>query len=138
MQSIATSITNEMRKQGTDWDNRFPPKQILVTGTVFRTTVCTQFDWKWLSFPLALIALTTLLLRVVCGKMLFDRQKIPAWKSSVLPLLFTGNRIGTTVIVGDMKEIKADTDKIVVSLLHSAKGWEFISEGYQDAKAKPS
>jgi hypothetical protein len=45
MQSIVTSITSEMRKQGTGWDNRHPPKQILVTGKVFRTTVCAEFDW---------------------------------------------------------------------------------------------
>jgi hypothetical protein len=78
MQSIATSIASEMRKQGTHWGNRGIPQEIFAKGSVFQTTVCTQFDWKWLSFPLALLTLTTLLLSVVCSKMLFDRQKIPA------------------------------------------------------------
>jgi hypothetical protein len=66
--------------------------------------------------------------------MLFDRQKVHTWKSSVLPLLFMGNRIGTTVVAGDMKGIKADTDKIVVSLQHIGRGWEFFGEEDQDTK----
>jgi hypothetical protein len=45
-----------------------------------------------------------------------------------------GNRIGTTVVAGDMKGIKADTDKIVVSLQHIGRGWEFFGEEDQDTK----
>jgi hypothetical protein len=64
------------------------------------------------------------------------QQNMPAWKYFVLPLLFTGNRIGTTVAARDMREIKTDTDKIVVSLSHSGRRWEFVSEEDQDIKAK--
>jgi hypothetical protein len=68
--------------------------------------------------------------------MRFDRHKTPAWKSSVLPLLFTGTRIGIIVAAREMREIKTDTDRIVVSLSHSGRGWEFVSEEDQDTKAK--
>jgi hypothetical protein len=134
MQSIATSITNEMRKQGTGWGNQASPEEIFARGSAFRTTVCTQFDWKWLSFPLALLALATLLLCVVCSRMLFDRQNITAWKSSLLPLLSTRNRIGDTVVAEDMSKIEKDTDKIVVSLSHSERGWEFVPEDDKDTE----
>jgi hypothetical protein len=60
--------------------------------------------------------------------MLFDGQNIPAWKSSLLLLFYTGNQIRVTVNIGDMEKIKADTNLIVVSLLHSRSGWEFVSE----------
>lgn len=60
MQAIALAITSEIRKQGTDYDGvvseppfddpnddlpgNLPP--IYARGTVVRTAVCTQFDWK--------------------------------------------------------------------------------------------
>lgn len=135
MQSVAMSISSEMRKQGVGgitWRS----KKIVAEGTVFRTTICTQFDWIWLAFPLALILLTTLLLFIMCGKTLSDRQGIPAWKSSLLPLLFTGNQIGITVNAGDMDGIVADTDKIVVSLSHNGRGWEFVSQSPDDHDKK--
>lgn len=128
MQSIAMAVTSEMRKQGTDWDNAFSPKQVPVKGTAFRTTVCTRFDWEWLAFQLALIILSTVLLCIMCAKMLFDRQQIPAWKSSLLPLLFMGNQVGSTVDAIALKQIERDTDKLAVSLSHNGKGWEFVRD----------
>jgi hypothetical protein len=44
MQSIATAITSEMRKQGTDYSKRNDPEPIYTKGTVMQTTVCTEFD----------------------------------------------------------------------------------------------
>ncbi|KAF3010696.1 hypothetical protein E8E13_005947 [Curvularia kusanoi] len=133
MQSIALAITSEIRKQGSDWDSfqtgngseSLPP--LYAKGTVLRTTVCTKFDWKWLAFPLALVVLTMLLLCITCGKMFLDKRRIPAWKSSILPLLFTGDRIGSTVNAGDLDQIITDSDKIIVKLSHDGKGWEFVS-----------
>ncbi|KAJ4383389.1 hypothetical protein N0V86_001436 [Didymella sp. IMI 355093] len=138
MQSVAMAVTSEMRKQGTDWDYAFDPREILAKGTVFRTTVCTQFDWKWLAFPLALILLTTLLLCIMCAKMRFDRQRVPAWKSSLLPLLFVGNQVGPTVDAGPLKQIEKDTNQIVVSLSHNERGWEFVGEEVVEQKKKGS
>jgi hypothetical protein len=85
-----------------------------------------------------LIALTILLLGVSCGKMYFDTQKIPAWKSSVLPLLLTGNQIGTTTGAGNMEEIEANTDDLDVSLARLERGWEFVVESCEARKKKDS
>lgn len=133
MQSVALAITSEIRNQGSDFDSlmwQSPTSQppLYAQGTVIRTTVCTRFDWKWLAFPVALLASTMLLLCITCGKMLLDRHRIPAWKSSNLPLLFTGNQIGRNVAAGDLDRILADTDKMIVRLSHDGKGWEFVSE----------
>jgi hypothetical protein len=138
MQSIATAITSEMRKQGTDYFKREHPEQIYATGTATHIAVCTEFDWKWLSFPLTLVTLTSLVLCISCGKMFFDGQKIPAWKSSVLPLLLTGSQIGATTGAGDMDNIKANTNNVVVSLAHFEKGWEFVVENCEDTRKKDS
>jgi hypothetical protein len=128
MQAIAMAITADMRKKPGSMNGT----QAFVEGTVWRTTVCTQFDWIWLSFPLALISLTTILLLIMCGKDSLDKQRIPAWKSSLLPLLFTGNELRINVAAGDMNTIIADTSKAVVSLLNSGRGWEFVVERPDD------
>jgi hypothetical protein len=139
MESMATAVTSEMRKQGKDYSSpRGTQKQIYTKGTVIQTTVCTQFDWKWLSFPLALATLTSLVLCISCGKMFFDTQNIPAWKSSVLPLLLTGNQIAATTGAEDMDKIKANTRNVFVSLAQFEKGWEFVVENCEDKGKKES
>ncbi|KAF2849956.1 hypothetical protein T440DRAFT_508432 [Plenodomus tracheiphilus IPT5] len=145
MESVATAITSEMRKQGTGLNmislaKNGPPVTIPIyaKGTVMQTTVCMKFNWMWLSFPLALIALTILLLCISCGKMYFDTRKIPAWKSCVLPLLLTGNQIGAATGAEDMAKIEADTKNLVVSLAHFERGWEFVVESYKDQRKKNS
>jgi hypothetical protein len=60
--------------------------------------------------------------------MLFDQQMIPAWKSSLLPLIFMGNQIGPTVDARASKRIEQDTAKHVVSLSCDGRGWELVSE----------
>jgi hypothetical protein len=140
MQSVALAITSEIRKQGSDYDGVFLANQSLqnqpplhARGTVVRTTVCTQFDWKWLAFPLALLALTIFLLCITCGQMLFDRHGIPAWKSSILPLLFAGR----SNVARDLDRTNADPDKMIVRLANDGKGWEFVSEhGPQQGERK--
>jgi hypothetical protein len=135
MESIATAITSEMRTQGTGLNmSNMDSIPIYAKGTVIQTTVCMKFNWIWLSFPLFLVALTVLLLCISCGKMYFDTQMIPAWKSSLLPLLLTGNQVGATTGAEDMKTIKANTDNLVVSLAHLERGWEFVVEDYEDKK----
>jgi hypothetical protein len=52
----------------------------------------------------------------------------------LLPLLFTGNRIGDTVVTEDMNKINNGTDKIVVSLSHGEKEWEFVREDHKDTE----
>lgn len=123
MQTVANAITSEIRKRDGDQDGIKRNAE----GTMFRTTVCTQFQWIWLLFPLILLLSTAFLLCILGYKTLVDREKVPAWKSSLLPLLFMGDRIGGAVAVGDMDDIKKDTKKLTVSLSRNGKGWEFVS-----------
>jgi hypothetical protein len=58
--------------------------------------------------------------------MYFDTQMIPARKSSLLPLLLTGNQVGATTGAEDMKAVEANTENLVVSLAHLERGWEFV------------
>jgi hypothetical protein len=137
MQSVATAVTSEMRKQGSDYndlDPRISLPPTFVRGTVLRTTICTKFDWIWLSFPLALIVLTVLLLCIMCGKTLFDKRRVPAWKSSILPLLLAGHQLRTVAAAEDMDKIKSNTDPLVVSLTHNGRGWEFAIENSEDKR----
>lgn len=135
MQSVANAVTSEMRKQGSSYGSpEISPSPIFVRGTTMRTTTCTKFDWKWLSFPLALIVLTVLLLCIMCCKTLFDKRSVPAWKSSILPLLLAGHRLRAVAAAEDMDRMKSSTDPLVVSLTHDGRGWEFSIEASDDKK----
>ncbi|EMD89921.1 hypothetical protein COCC4DRAFT_68261 [Bipolaris maydis ATCC 48331] len=143
MQSVATAATSDMRRKGSYYDDpqyklnpSYITPPIFVTGTVMRTTSCTKFDWVWLSFPLALIVLTTFLLCVACGKMMFDKRRVPVWKSSILPLLLAGHRLRDVAAAEDMDAIKASTERLVVSLVQDERGWEFAIEDFKDEKTR--
>ncbi|KAF4449240.1 hypothetical protein F53441_7459 [Fusarium austroafricanum] len=75
--SVATRITNEIRKVGTG------PR---VTGNTWESHVCVHIVWKWLFFPGALLASCAVLLFAVIVKEALSKNK-NIWKSSVLPLL---------------------------------------------------
>jgi hypothetical protein len=131
MQSIAVATTSEMRKRGVDQQTRIDPNQIFAKGTVLRTTVCTRFDWKLLSFPLVLTLLAILLLSHLFVKTMFDVQGIPAWKSSVLPLLLVGNQIGASIRAEEVDAIKKNTNNVIVHVAHHDQGFELVVD---DAK----
>jgi hypothetical protein len=137
MESVATAVTSEMRKQGSDYIlnlTEIGPSPIFATGMVVRTTICTKFDWIWLVFPLALMVLTVLLLCFMCGKTLFDKRRVPAWKSSILPLLLAGRQLRAVAAAEDMDKMKSNTDPLVVSLMHDGIGWEFAIEDSEVGK----
>lgn len=72
LEAVATAITNVTRSQGTASDGL---SKATVQGTAYRTTVCTQFDWAWLAFPVALLFLTIALLAIMALKTMFDEQR---------------------------------------------------------------
>lgn len=83
--NLTISITNQMRNSGLNsWGN----VSSVALGVASKSTVCTNFDWVWMSLPIALIASTTLLLASVLLKSWKDRGIRPIWKSSMYPLLF--------------------------------------------------
>ncbi|KAI4644106.1 uncharacterized protein J4E78_009690 [Alternaria triticimaculans] len=102
MESIAVTITNAMRTQGSGLNMSLPyePIPIFAKGIVMQTT------------------------------------EIPAWKSSVLPLLLTGNQVGAVASAIDIDKTKANTNNLVVSLAHLERGWEFVVESHGEKKRK--
>jgi hypothetical protein len=56
-------------------------------GIVHTTTVCVQFAWAWLLFPVILYVTAVALLVVTIFRAYIDRDQ-PIWKASPLPLLF--------------------------------------------------
>jgi hypothetical protein len=124
MEAIAVAITNELRRQGSGWDGN----PAYVQGTVMRETVCMQFDWKWLAFPWALLLLATLSLLIAAIETSADKNEIPIWKSSSLPLLFTGDGIGTMGAPRSIDGVEKKADVAVVRLNRGSDGWEFTCE----------
>ncbi|KAK6839396.1 hypothetical protein PG987_005262 [Apiospora arundinis] len=87
------SYTNQLRAYGTDWDNN----PLKASGTVMETTVCTQFNWVWLVYPLAMLVGTLILFMAIfisSSGLFGGGVQETVWKSSVkssvLPLLFYG------------------------------------------------
>ena len=75
---------------------RFAENQInRVNGTVWQGTVCTVMEWEWLLFPGILVLCTTVALGLVMW-VTGDggENKAPVWKSSILPMLLSGDMKG--------------------------------------------
>jgi hypothetical protein len=121
MEAVAVAITNKMRRQGSGWDGT--PAYAL--GTMSRATVCTHFDWVWLSFPIALLVLTASMLLITIIKTLCDAQQVPIWKSSALPLLFTGNGSGVVGASKNIEGIEQQTGQAIVRLESRDGSWAF-------------
>jgi len=96
MDNFATLVTNNMRETGTSLYSYSNGTEMRsnVLGAVNSVTVCTQFDWKWLILPAALLLLSTLLLlfMIVANYRGGDQ---PVWKASSLPLVFYGGLSGS-------------------------------------------
>ncbi len=108
--SVAAALTNRYRATfgsavfddtneaglGPVWGGRQP--QALppgaAEGVVWQATVCTVVHWEWLSFPAALVALTSGLLALAVAGSWRERHARPVWKTNLLPLLFHGDRFG--------------------------------------------
>ncbi|KAI1498329.1 hypothetical protein F5X99DRAFT_394002 [Biscogniauxia marginata] len=84
---FATAVTNKMRVTGATNDDAMVHEA--AQGTVYQTTMCTEFNWPWLLMPTVLIAATVVMLLIVIKQNLGDPSH-PVWKSSVLPLLIYG------------------------------------------------
>lgn len=81
MASVATRITNELRKVGRGASSDAQP---LVKGIVWGNRACVRIAWKWLIFPGALLVKCAVLLLVTIMR---DAKRRNVWKSSILPLL---------------------------------------------------
>ncbi|KAH6660957.1 hypothetical protein BKA67DRAFT_510103 [Truncatella angustata] len=83
-----TAITHKFRTVGSS-NSDYSTKESTL-GTVIEMTVCTEFDWRWLLMPLALLVASIAMLVLMMIRNYADHPRQPVWKSSVLPLLFHG------------------------------------------------
>lgn len=129
MQNIADSLTNQLRIIGTDIDGQ----PAFVSGTAFRTEVCTRFVWEWLLYPAVLASLVALLL-IAVSTAPSVRSEVP-WKMSTLPLLFHGLKTDSmmekTSEVGIMDEdtLRNMAKGVRVRFGQADNGW-----GFQEVK----
>lgn len=63
-----------------------------VSGQVLQVTVCSRIQYSWLTFPAALVAVTSGLLAWTMVRSSRRRGCEMVWKTSILPFLFYGER----------------------------------------------
>jgi hypothetical protein len=119
MDNVAMAITDSARAQP------FPGVSY-VPGTIWHTTICTEFNWPWLIFPAALIILAALSLASTTLWIAWDQDKAPVWKSSILPLILQdelGRRTSTES--SSIKVLEQDADEKDLVLERDNGRWKF-------------
>jgi len=95
MAQFSNVVSGQFRQIGTTlyakpqlkWTEKIYGIRQPALGIVHTTTVCVQFAWAWLLFPVILYVTAVALLVVTIFGAYIDRDQ-PIWKSSPLPLLF--------------------------------------------------
>ncbi|KAI0889538.1 uncharacterized protein GGS22DRAFT_176841 [Annulohypoxylon maeteangense] len=101
---FTTAITNKIRMTGSSNYDQYAHE--MVDGVVNETTICTQFDWRWLLMPTILVAATGAVLIAIIVQNLLNKKQ-PVWKSSLLPLLYYGF---------DQRALNEDPNKPIMDL----------------------
>lgn len=81
-QNAATTFTNHIRQNGNANYSHF------ANGTISHYATCVSVHWPWIALPAVLAACTIVLLVLVIVKTEMDG--LPAWKGSLLPVIFQG------------------------------------------------
>ncbi|KAK8102380.1 hypothetical protein PG984_015526 [Apiospora sp. TS-2023a] len=102
----------------------------MASGTVMETTVCNEFYWTWLIYPLVMLVGTIMLFiaTLLSSSGVVGNVRETIWKSSVLPLLFYGleakkQRGGMTL--SSAKELKEVAKKLKVDFSARGNEWRF-------------
>jgi hypothetical protein len=111
MDNVAMAITDSARAQP------FPGISY-VPGTIWNTTICTEFNWPWLIFPAALILLAAASLASITFLNAWSLDGAPIWKSSILPCILRDERDGKmstkSSSMNDLKQVAKESDLILV------------------------
>lgn len=124
LQNVSLAASNQMRAHGTNADWTAPE---FASGTMWNSTVCTQVEWAWMGFPLALELMTLALLVTVIVMSLRDHGKRPIWKSSTLPLVFHGISDDKEAL-GASETVASNADSAIARPIDLA-GMDKISKG---------
>jgi hypothetical protein len=119
MDNLALAITDSARAQ---------PYPILryVPGTIWESTICTEFNWPTICFPAALIALTAIALTFIMSATTHSEDEPPIWKSSILPLIY-GRVAGpeSNGYENTVNEMDNSAKKDMLVLKRGQGQWEF-------------
>jgi hypothetical protein len=122
MDDVATALTDSMRLASVADDGL--NENNTVNGTVWKADVCTEFSWRWLLFPLALIAFSVVSLVLMILSTAFSEDQIPVWKSSILPFLYLGNRKMHTMSLEEMERAARKGEAALQQ--NEAGGWHLV------------
>ncbi|KAK4450539.1 hypothetical protein QBC34DRAFT_349295 [Podospora aff. communis PSN243] len=131
--NVASAVTNHMRSVGLAWDavDGVPQPaaqggRAFVLGTTEETFLCIRVDWVWLLLPAGLTVATLALLVAAVVRTRWNGGSVPAWKSSVLPLLFHGFRGDVGGVPPDhrmeWREVREAAGVMTVTLVEDEKG----------------
>ncbi|KAF2033854.1 hypothetical protein EK21DRAFT_108644 [Setomelanomma holmii] len=107
-----------------------------VNGTIWQSSVCTEFNWRWLLFPAALIGLTITSLVLVMVSTALDADAPPVWKSSILPFLYLDGKGTNRRLRMDSLETmqRASRQDNVELICDGQQRWQLVAaEKAQDA-----
>ena len=107
--AMGQSMTVNMRTR--------PDNMILVQGTAFQGLSVVRIHWPWISMPIALLALTLLLLMLtICST---RKHRLEAWRNDALAMVLHGidpgvrQRMGPLNKLKDMEEIAEKTELVL-------------------------
>ena len=129
MNNVATAITDRYRVTSlTDYGMT---TSNTVNGTVWETTICTQFIWPWLLFPAALVGLTILSCILIMVSTASSSDRPPVWKSSILPLLYLQDRPRLSELEGyHASQMKRAAESVSVELKRDEElRWRLVRLG---------
>ena len=119
LDDVARALTDAMRLDPRTRfaGSRFDPSTT-IRGFVWQTTICNTINWPWLLFPITLVLLTALSMSLMIWFAADEDvdKKTPVWKSSALPLIYTGREIG------EMKGMECMAEKEKALLLKKSGG----------------
>jgi hypothetical protein len=90
MEGLSLAITNRLRQTGFGAYTSQAPGRLpaVAVGDVYETTTCTTVEWRWLLWPVILVAATALLLAWMILRNYLQSSRQPVWKGNILPLQF--------------------------------------------------
>jgi hypothetical protein len=118
MENVALAITDSVRMQPYPGVHRVP-------GTIWESTVCTEFNWPWMCFPAALIILTAIALGSTMSTSA-RKDGPPIWKSSILPLVYGQvDGIDSTACRDSVNEMERSAKQDILKLEKNDERWRF-------------
>lgn len=128
VENLAVSLTDSARAQPYVGVSSVP-------GTIWSSTLCTEFNWPWIWFPVILVALTVYSLTSITLRTAIDQDDPPVWKSSTLPIIF-GQEAGmdSTPYGKSMDELSAAAKEHGLILIEHEGHWRFKILGEDQAR----